>query len=347
MRRWLLIILLGLPIILAAADAVYWHMAVRRLQAGYADWTADRRANGWVIEAGQPTSGGWPATATLSLPHFSIHGGETDIPGGVSWSAGTMELRAPLFRPGTLEITPSGNQQLRLGAGAPVPYTAEHLTGVVPLSRAGEPLVIDAEAANLRFQTPGQGHAITLGGLQLHGSFDFTAAKGQPAAAVQLAATQISLPPGFHSPLGDAIASTEAGIAISGPVPPVTGITRRARKWRDEGGSLEISRFALLWGPLNAGGTATLALDDQLQPMGAGTARIIGYRETLDALGDRGVLSHSAVTAAKALLSLIAHTGDDGTEEVEVPLTLQYRTLLMRQIPLLRLPELDWPEPRE
>jgi hypothetical protein len=28
---------------------------------------------------------------------------------------------------------------------------------------------------------------------------------------------------------------------------------------------------------------------------------------------------------------------------VEVPLTLQYRTLSMRQVPLVRLPELDWP----
>lgn len=347
MRRWLWIILFALPLALAAADAVYWHMAVQRLQAGYADWAADRRANGWVIQAGQPTSGGWPGAASLSLPHFSIHGGETDIPGGVFWSADTVALRAPLFRPGTLEITPSGNQQLRLGAGAPVPYTAEHLTGVVPLNRPGEPLVIDAEAGNLRVQARGQGRGITLGGLQLHGSFDATAARGQPAAAVQLTATQISLPPGFHSPLGDAIATTDADISISGPVPPVTGITRRARKWRDEGGSLEVSRFALLWGPLTVGGTATLALDDQLQPMGAGTARIVGYRETLDALADHGVLSHSAVTAAKALLSLIAHTSDDGTEQVEVPLTLQYRTLLMRQIPLLRLPELDWPEPRE
>jgi hypothetical protein len=322
-------------------------MAVQRLQAGYENWAADRRANGWVIEAGQATSGGWPGAASLSIPHFSILGGEPDIPGGMSWSADRLELRVPLFRPGNLEITPSGNQKLRLGAGTPVSYTAERLNGVLPLNGSGEPLVIDADASNLRIQAREQNKGISVGAIRLHGSFDPGAAKGQPAAAVQLTATQISLPPGFHSPLGDAIASTEADFSLSGPVPPVTGLTRRARKWRDDGGSVEVSRFDVVWGPLNVSGTATLALDDELQPMGAGNARIVGYRETLDMLADRGALSRSAVTAAKALLSLIAHTGEDGTEEVEVPLTLRYRTLLMRQIPLLRFPELDWPEPRE
>jgi hypothetical protein len=346
-RRRLWVILLGVPAFLAAADAVYWHLSVQRLQAGYADWVADRRAHGWSIEAGQAQTGGWPAAANLSIPHFTIHGAEADIPGGVSWSAATLQLRLPLFHPGNLEIIPQGEQQMRLGVAAEIPYTAEHLTGMLTLRRAGEPLLVGIEASNFRIQGSGRSRGISVAGVRLHGSFDPGAAKGEPAASVQLAATQIGLPPGFHSPLGDAIASTEADLSISGPVPPVAGITRRARKWRDEGGSLEVSRFGLVWGPLNVSGTATLALDDQLQPMGGGTARIAGYRETLDTLADHGAISRSAATAANALLSLIAHTADDGAEEVEVPLTLQYRTLLMRQVPLLRFPELDWPEPRE
>jgi hypothetical protein len=90
--------------------------------------------------------------------------------------------------------------------------------------------------------------------------------------------------------------------------------------------------------------SATLALDEQLQPMGAASAHLIGYAETLDALAVRGAISKSAATAAKAVLSLLAHTPEDGgPPDVEVPLTLQYRTLSMRQVPLLRLPELDWP----
>ena len=71
--------------------------------------------------------------------------------------------------------------------------------------------------------------------------------------------------------------------------------------------------------------------------------------ETLDRLAASGAVSRSAATAAKAVLSLMAGTGMSGTGDTEPPLavdvllTLQYRTLSMRQVPLIRLPELDWP----
>ncbi len=71
---------------------------------------------------------------------------------------------------------------------------------------------------------------------------------------------------------------------------------------------------------------------------------MVGYAETLDALAAHGVISRSAAIAAKAVLTLLAHNPEDGSPpDVEVPLTLQYRTLSMRQVPLVRLPEVDWP----
>ncbi len=121
-------------------------------------------------------------------------------------------------------------------------------------------------------------------------------------------------------------------------------LAEQAAAWRDGGGSLEVRHLALVWGPLDLTASATLALDDQLQPMGAGSARLVGYAETLDALAAHGAISRSAATATKAVLSLMAHNPEDGSPpDVEVPLTLQYRTLSMRQVPLVRLPEVDWP----
>ena len=68
------------------------------------------------------------------------------------------------------------------------------------------------------------------------------------------------------------------------------------------------------------------------------------YAETLDALAAHGVVSRSAATAAKAVLSLLANNPENGgPPDVDVPLKLKYRTLSMRQVPLVRLPELDWP----
>jgi len=71
----------------------------------------------------------------------------------------------------------------------------------------------------------------------------------------------------------------------------------------------------------------------------------VGYAETLDALAAHGAISRSAATVAKAVLSLMANSPDDGSppEVDDVPLKLEFRTLSMRQVPLVRLPELDWP----
>jgi hypothetical protein len=144
--------------------------------------------------------------------------------------------------------------------------------------------------------------------------------------------------------LGPRIASLTLQGALDGPVPRAHTLGERAAAWRDGGGTLEIQHLAVNWGPLDLTASATLALDEQQQPMGTGSARVIGYAETLDALASHGVISKSAATAAKAVLSLLAHSPEDGgPPDVEVPLTLQYRTLSMRQVPLLRLPELDWP----
>jgi hypothetical protein len=148
----------------------------------------------------------------------------------------------------------------------------------------------------------------------------------------------------MRSPLGSTISSLSFDGKLNGQLPPPGPIASWAEAWRDGGGSLEIAHLAVGWGPLGVTGGASLALDDQLQPMGSGTTHLVGYAEALDKLAAGAVLTKSAATAAKAVLSLLAGSGA-GNEpaSVDVPLTLQYRTLSMRQVPLLRLPELDWP----
>jgi hypothetical protein len=91
-------------------------------------------------------------------------------------------------------------------------------------------------------------------------------------------------------------------------------------------------------------GSATLALDEDLQPMGTGTGHLVGKTHDLYAIAAQGAISRSAATADNADLYLLSNAQGEGEPpEVDVPLTLQYRTLSMRQVPLVRLPELDWP----
>lgn len=56
-RRWLWFLLLAAPLLLVAADTVYWHVVQQELAEGFANWRALQRAAGWQVEAGEPTAG--------------------------------------------------------------------------------------------------------------------------------------------------------------------------------------------------------------------------------------------------------------------------------------------------
>jgi Uncharacterized protein conserved in bacteria (DUF2125) len=223
--------------------------------------------------------------------------------------------------------------------------TADEASVTVPLQPAG-PLSIALRSSGLRLEPAiGAWHATVA---QLSAQAEIAAesslAPPQPAATFSMSSEAIALPADIKWPLGANISSVFLDGRMTGPLPATGNVTRWAEAWRDGGGSLEITHLTMGWGPLGLTSSATLALDDQLQPMGSGKGRIVGYAESLDRLAAAGMLTKSAATAAKAVLSLMAETSDTNEpSSVDVPLTLQYRTLSMRQVPLIRLPEVDWP----
>jgi hypothetical protein len=342
-RRKLWIILLAAPLALLAADTLCWRIAVRSLEAGFTAWSDERRATGWSEAYGTPVRGGWPLAATLTVPAISLAGANGDIPGGLAWSADSLVLRVALPRPSLLRIAAKGTQRLRLAASPEVSFTADRMDIELPLQPARRPPFLDVIVERLRANTP-VGDDASVDSVRLHLDIRPEAQSGDPALAFAVRATAMTLPSGMAQPLGPHIASLAVDGALNGPIPLGHTPVERAAAWRDGGGSLEIRHLALVWGPLDLTGSATLALDGQLQPMGSASARVVGYAETLDSLAAHAAISRSAATAAKAVLSLLANSPGDGRPpDVEVPLTLQYRTLSMRQVPLVRLPEIEWP----
>ncbi len=342
-RRKLWIILLAAPLVLLAADTLYWLIAVRNLEAGFTAWSNEQRRAGWSEVYGTLVRGGWPLAATLTVPAISLAGGTSSIPGGLAWSADSLVLRVALPRPSLLWIAPKGTQRLRFAGNPEIRFGADRMDVEVPLQPARVPPFLDVTTEHLRANTP-LGDDAGVGSVRLRLDLRPEAQSGEPAVAFALRVAAMTLPSGMAHPLGPHIASLAVDGALNGPVPLGHTPAERATAWRDGGGSAEIRHLALVWGPLDLTGSATLALDEQLQPMGAASARVLGYAETLNSLATHAAISRSAATAAKAVLSLLANSPGDGSPpDVEVPLTLQYRTLSMRQIPLVRLPEIEWP----
>jgi len=347
MRRkgWIIVtaILAGLLI----GDTLYWRAMVRGLESGFQEWVAQRRAAGWTVEAGPAHAGGWPLAATLYVPEIDVSVGDAILPGGAALRSGPVALRLRLLHPADLAIRLRGTQHLRFDQSPFISVDADRLGAQVSLAGPAPPNHVDILAKSLRASRAGAADAadvLTIGLLSAHVDLASEGSQGGAVVSFSSATEAIALPSSVAWPLGRIISSLAVEGSVQGPIPAAGGLTATASAWRDAGGSVKIRHLALGWGPLGLSGSATLALDEDLQPMGTGTGHLVGYTAALDALARQGTISRSAATAADAVLSLLSNAPGEGEPpEVDVPLTLQYRTLSMRQVPLVRLPELDWP----
>jgi hypothetical protein len=340
MRRWLWIA--AVLMLIVAGDAVLWMMTTRRLEAGVGQWMTAQRAAGWHVTATDQQSGGWPFAATLRLSHVAIEGGEPFVRAGIAWRADHVTLRIAVLHPMTLQFDASGVGQVRIAAGPDVPYSASRLVAGVPLWTAIMPNSVSIAAEGLTAGGPGQ--TVTIAHLVARTRLMPEAIVGEPAVTTSLSASGIVLPPGRDWALGQRIASLAADVALNGPLPTRGSLNERAVTWRDDGGVLDVRALQGVWGPLHLRAKARVQLDSDLQPVGAGSATMVGYTATADELAAHGVMTQGAAIAAKALLSLMAQTpADGGASEVRVPLSLQRRTLSMRHVPLVCVPPLDWP----
>jgi hypothetical protein len=345
MRRKSWVIAVAVVLLLVAGEAAYWRIVADRVRTGYQAWLAVLLARGWEVSSGPLSVGGWPRAASVVVPNLTLRHAGPAIPGNVEVAFAGAILSVPLFSPVTLRMSMTGPAHVHVGGSQEVVVVGDETWVSVPLLQSGT-RTIDLHGSGLRVESATETWHATAGLLNAHAtvSDERGADPSEPAATFSLNAEAIALPTVVKWPLGTNISSVSLDGVVNGPLPQTPDITTWAKTWRDSGGSLAVSHFALGWGPLGLTSSATLALDDQLQPMGSGNGRIVGYAPTLDRLAAAGMLTKSAATAAKAVLSLMAGTGgSDEPSAVDVPLTLQYRTLSMRQVPLVRLPELDWP----
>jgi hypothetical protein len=338
-----------------AAHALVWRWAVGTVTQQYGLWVQQVRSQGLVVTAGTPERTGWPFAAQIRLPDVSLVATARDQAASVSWTSEHILLGVALLHPRTLVIHFEGIEHVRLGQGPEVSFMADRLQATVPLEPGAPAREVDISGANVRADMPvgGTGGAggMTIALLSLHGASKPAATQGEPALSFAGSAQDIGLPPqaaGKAWPLGPRIASISIEGALNGPLPQVADPVAKATGWRDGGGTLQISRFAIGWGPLGLNGSATLALDEHMQPMGTATAHIIGESEVLDAMAASGVITQRAALATKAFLGLMTKEPEGGgPPQVDVPLTLQDRKLAMGRIPIAVLPELVWPSARQ
>ena len=361
-RRFGVRALIGAALLLAllgAGHAVLWRWMGSQLQDGFAAWERERRAQGWQVEHAAPVRGGWPFSATLTLPRFRLAGGDATLPGGMEWRAELLVLRLSLPRVDRLLVEMPGRQRLRLD-GREWPFAADRLVAELPIERDVLPreALLEAERLRIGIATGAGAGTVEARRVRLEVKTRSTAIEGEPAVTLRGAAEFVQLPPaalpaaGAAAPvlasLGRMLGQVSLDAVLTGPVPPGRSPASRAEAWRDGGGTLELRGMDVRWGPVSASTTATMALDEALQPMGAGTLKLTGAAEALDAAAAAGLLTQRTAGTARTVVRLLSRApADGGPSELEVPLTLEDRVLSLARMPLIRLGAWNWPAARD
>lgn len=335
----IVLILVVLPALVGGVSFALWRWAEHRMARGFSDWETQMVAAGWTVRRGRSSSGGWPFAAEFSVEGLIILGGEDIFPGGVEYHGTRATIRWDPLKPDVLTARAEGQQSLRVGFNAALPFTADRLEVTVSLLN---PTSAGLDAAKLAFSDPVAG--LTIGLLQSQADWH-----DPKKLALRVSAEAIALPPQPASqfPLGPYIASATvegdfAGVFPTNPDSPAAG----AAAWRDSGGAVALRRIAVGWGPLGLSGSANLKLDKSLQPDVAADLRLVGLDETLSALAAVHTITPRAAQTAKAVVGLMAQAPQGGAAVgVTVPLTLHDGSVAVGAIPLASVGKLDWPDP--
>ncbi|HYE52542.1 MAG TPA: DUF2125 domain-containing protein [Azospirillaceae bacterium] len=338
---------LSLLLLLVLAYTAWWVSASWTVRRALDDFAARQRAEGATLAYQGPEIGGFP---------FAVEATVRDLdyvrPDGVRWQAQALALAAPPWDPYAIAVALPGRQRATLPAAGARPLldlVAAGGEGTLSLRPDGGLAALELALAKATL-SPGpaaEGEAgtwpemLTAARLVLglrHPDVP-PADHRAPGLTLRLAAEGASLPP--VPGMAAVLDWVELTARVMGP-PPAELSPAALSAWSGAGGTVELELARLDWGRLSASGSATVALDGTLQPIGAGSVKARGFESVVETLTAQGGLRPNQAAMVQTALSLLAQRGEDGVPVLTLPLTLQDRTLSAGPLPLAKVPEIRW-----
>jgi hypothetical protein len=343
MRARPILLPLLLLAVLGAGYTAWWFYAAGVVRDGIANWIAAERAQASFIEYKGLEVSGFPLSLTAKATDFSIRRAD-----GLSWRGPEVTAHARPWNPLKITVDLPGEQEAALvghGSAPPLSIVAKDGgTGLVNLRLSGAVEDATLHLTQLTARLPGGLNAATLGRLELRAAFPETSPTDHTGTAVTIQADlkNLGLPPDRKSPLGRTIDTAAFTARIKGP-PPARFTQPAISAWSQSGGTVEIDALNLAWGPLGMTGTGTLALDRELQPMGAMRAELTGINPTMDSLASAGIVRPGDAAMAKVALGLLSRRSTpDKQPIVETSVGVQDGWLSLYHFRLMRMPRLNW-----
>ena len=335
----------------ALAYTVLWFIGASQLKAGVEEWIAQRPATGLSATVGRLEIGGYPLAFKLIARNPKLDFSPPPGSGQAAWSAGFARAVAETapWRPREFRIELTGEHNFEFGSGS----GRQALRGETGRVRAAaafdsegfpEFLSLDLRRIGLEIGRGRPAYAVASAQLSAERRPGGDGEGSTPDLRFRIAAEGVNAPALPRLPLGNALQRVSLEARLVGDF-PLENVLESLGAWRDRGGTLELDKVDIRYGQLGVQASGTLALDRNLQPIGALTARLEGFPGAIDALREAGIIRPRDAAVAKLVLGALARRpAGGGPRTLSLPLSVQDRKLSAGPVPLMDIPEIRWPE---
>jgi len=309
-------------------------------------WADGRRAQGYAVGFDAIAATGFPFTVGLDVegPTFGVGAGSA----AWRWQGERLDIAWRPWDSSRVRAETAGAQSLVVGIG-------------------GAPAVFSGTLGSLRIDAGWDGGAVTEAVLAVR---DLALEREGGGGRIAVLRADLDIRRPVLGPADERTATVILSAELEGGdfsavlASPLGGTVRRfdlkARlmgglaaghladalaEWRDIGGTVEIEHLAAVHGPLSLSAGGTVALDGDLQPIGALTAKATGFLDTIDALARFGLIGARDAITAKMVLGVMSRSPEGGgPASLNLALTLQQRRLYAGPVALFAWPVFGWPD---
>ena len=159
--------------------------------------------------------------------------------------------------------------------------------------------------------------------------------------------SELQIPKSLPMLLGHQFSKIAMKVDVLGPMPR-TIQSRPLLTWRDAGGTIEVEHFEIDHGPLNLKTKGTMAVDENLQPVGAFSSQIYGFFDVISVLQKRKLIKSNIALTARLFLGVLAKRQGPGQRpRLDVALSVQNQKLFIGPLAIAKLPFIDWNKAHE
>jgi hypothetical protein len=338
-HRARIFVAIALVLVLLGGYTAYWFYVAAQLDKGVDDWVAFQRQRGLTVEFERTRIDGFPLAfrTTFRQPHLAgaIAGQSFD------WRGPDVEGRVSPIDLHAMTFSGPGHHAIDLGAG-PATVDAKDLTARLGLDNLGQVSALAVQFADLKATLPdGKAVAAASGDASLNVAPP-PKADSDPLLQFAASAKDLKLPEGTILLTADPLGEARIAGTVKGPM-PMAPLRQALASWRDAGGTVEVTDFALAQATLALSGSATVALDENLQPIVAANLKARGLAATIDLLASQRRIYPEDALKMKLFVKGAERDAPGGYKEVATGLTIQGGYLAWGPFKLARVPPIEWP----